>query len=155
LEVERTSVELALPVLHGPSPSSAPVFRSPRHEESSGDDEVAQPPVVRTIAHTGDETRIVTSYGYRYDGPYGARIEEHYDGLVGVAPREPGRAWAEGRARYAIAWPEASVRTESRLRLDSTPTAYRVVVDVVADEVGGELGRIERRYERTIPRRLQ
>ncbi len=49
----------------------------------------------------GRQTRVVTSYGSRYDGPYEAKIEEDYDGLVGVATRTPGRAWASARtARY-------------------------------------------------------
>jgi hypothetical protein len=156
LEVERASVELELPVLDGPSPSSPPALAQPRPPATSDQDGVEQPPVVREIDRDADETRVRTSYGYRYDAPYGARIEELYDGLVGVLRDEPGQAWAEGRARYEIAWPEATVRTEARLRLGSTPSEYRLVVEVVAGEDGaGGIGTIERRFERTIPRRLQ
>ena len=81
-----------------------------------------QPPVVRRIEQdpVGRQTRVVTSYGYRYEGPYDAKIEEQYDGLVGVADGNPGSAWASARARYAIAWPETTVRTEAHLQLRST-----------------------------------
>ena len=48
----------------------------------------------------------------------------------------------------------ASVFRATDLRSDAT--TYHVVVDVVAEEEGdGKLGRIERRFERTIPRRQQ
>ena len=120
--------------------------------------EAEQPPVVRRIEQdpVGRHTRVVTSYGSRYEGPYDAKIEEQYDGLVGVADSNPGRAWASARARYAIAWPETTVRTEAHLRLRSTSTRYHVVVEVVASEDGPDgLGHVERRFERTIPRRLQ
>ena len=117
-----------------------------------------QPPVVRRIEQdpVGRQTRVVTSYGSRYEGPYDAKIEEQYDGLVGVADSNPGRAWASARARYAIAWPETTVRTEAHLQLRSTSTRYHVVVEVVASEDGPDgIGHVERRFERTIPRRLQ
>ena len=42
----------------------------------------------------GRQTRVVTSYGSRYDGPNDAKIEESYDGLVGV-PRKPGTCVGE------------------------------------------------------------
>ena len=99
---------------------------------------------------------MTTSYGYRYDGPFGARIEEQYDGLVGVAESHPGRAWATARTRYAIEWPETNVVTEAHLRLRSTSSRYHVVVEVVASEDGPDgIGHVERRFERLIPRRLQ
>ena len=93
---------------------------------------------------------------HRYEGPYDAKIEEQYDGLVGVADSNPGRAWASARARYSIAWPETTVRTEAHLRFRSTSSRYHVVVEVVASEDGPDgIGHVERRFERTIPRRLQ
>ena len=160
LEIARASVELELPVLDGPPAASPPAFRQPAPAKSEDADapDLEQPPVVRTIEQdpVGRQTRVVTSYGYRYEGPYDAKIEEHYDGLVGVADSNPGRAWASARTRYAIEWPEATVRTEAHLRLRSTPTSYHVVVEVVASEDGSDgIGHVERRFERRIPRRLQ
>jgi hypothetical protein len=104
----------------------------------------------------GRQTRVVTGYGSRYTGPHGATIEEQYDGLVGVARGQPGRAWASARSRYSIAWPEATVTTEAHLRLRSTSSRYHVVVEVIASEDAPDgIGHVERRFERTIPRRLQ
>jgi hypothetical protein len=55
-----------------------------------------------------------------------------------------------------IRWPEAECATETRLDLRSDAHAYHVVVDVVAEELAETgIGRRERRFERTIPRRLQ
>ena len=159
LGIARASVELELPVLDGPPVAPPPMFQQPRPPSKDAEaPEVEQPPVVRSIEEdsVGRQTRVVTSYGYRYEGPYGARIEEHYDGLVGVANANPGRAWASARTRYAIEWPETTVRTEAHLRLRSTPVSYHVVVEVVASEDAPDgIGHVERRFERRIPRRLQ
>jgi hypothetical protein len=159
LEVARASVELELPVLDGPPVAPPPRFEAPAAKDPEPAPEEADVvPVVRRIERdtVGRQTRVVTSYGSRYDGPYDAKIEEQYDGLVGVSERNPGRAWASARARYVIAWPEASVTTEAHLRLRSTASTYRVIVEVVASEDGPDgIGHVERRFERTIPRRLQ
>jgi hypothetical protein len=156
LLVARPSVELVLPVLEGPEIAPPPVFRPPpakANEESTEE----QPPVVRRIERDAAETRVETGYGSVYDAPFDAKIEERYEGSVGVSADEPGRAWARAAARYRIAWPETTVETEARLDLHSDADAYHVVIDVVAEEEDGEvgIGRVERRFERTIPRRLQ
>jgi hypothetical protein len=99
---------------------------------------------------------VVTSYGSRYTAPFEARIAERYDGLVGVSHEDPGRAWALAHATYEIAWPDASVSTEAHLEVRSTSETYHVVVEVVATEgAPGGIGRVERRFERAIPRKLQ
>ena len=104
----------------------------------------------------GRQTRVVTGYGSSYEGPFNARIHERYDGLVGVAASNPGRAWASARATYDIEWPEATVSAEAHLRFRSTASEYHVVVEVVASEDAPDgIGYVERRFERTIPRRLQ
>jgi hypothetical protein len=98
----------------------------------------------------------VTSYGSNYDAPFDARIREQYDGVVGVAASNPGRAWARASTRYDIEWPETSVSTEAHLHVRSDADAYHVVIEVVAAEDGVDgIGHIERRFERRIPRRLQ
>jgi chorismate mutase/prephenate dehydratase len=86
------------------------------------------------------------------------RIEERYEGCVGVSTDDPADAWARGRASYRIAWPEADVRTEARLELTSDADSYHVVIEVLAEEVAPDLDaasfRSEQRYVRTIPRLL-
>jgi uncharacterized protein len=159
LVVERATVELELPVLDGPPVVPPPVFDSPvaRSDTDHGSEE-PQPPVIRLIEHdsVGRHTRVVTSYGSNYSGPHDARIVESYDGVVGVSDQNPGRAWASARATYEIAWPETTVSAEAHLRFRSTSSTYQVLVEVVTseDEPDG-IGHVERRFERTIPRKLQ
>jgi hypothetical protein len=47
------------------------------------------------------------------------------------------------------------VSTEAHLDLRSDAVAYHLAIEVVAEEDEGGIGRIVRRFERTIPRRLQ
>ena len=135
----------------------APRFSPPPPGHADLDAELPPPTIRRVEADpVGRQTRVVTAYGYRYDGPYGARIEESYEGLVGVSDRSSGRAWAAARTRYRIEWPEAAVTTEAHLHFRSTSSTYHVLVEVVASEDGPDgIGHVERRFERTIPRRLQ
>jgi predicted acyl esterase len=155
LEIARGSVELELPVLEGESPSPPPEFSPPPQKKAAEDDD-EQPPVVRRIERSPGETRVVTGYGFVYRCPFDARAEEQYDGEVGVSTSDPGHAWARATSRYRIAWPEAVVATEARLDLRSDASTYYLTVDVVAEEEGAAgIGRVERRFERTIPRRLQ
>lgn len=157
LEIARSSVELELPVLEGGVALSPPTFAPPPptsdDADETGDEQL---PVIRRVERDSGETRVFTSYGSAYRSPFDARVEERYDGEVGVSTEDPGNAWVRATSRYRIAWPEAVVATEARLDLRSDAETYHVVVDVVAEEEGGGgIGRVERRFERTIPRRLQ
>ena len=159
LTVRRSTVELTLPALEGPPPPSPPpAFAPSPGRDLHASEDADETPVTWRIEHdlAGHETRALTGYGYDYDAPFEARVSERYEGAVGVSTDDPGRAWARGRARYEIRWPEAEVVVEARLDLRSDADAYHVAVDVVADEPGGQgAGRRERRWERTIPRDLQ
>ena len=93
---------------------------------------------------------------------YGGRSEpaddtfayrDRYEGVVGVSPEDPGIAFAEGEGEFEIGYPEATVRTTSRVRLDSDAETYRITIDLAAFEDGEE--RFRKRWERTIPRDLQ
>jgi hypothetical protein len=175
LEIARSTVELELPAMDGAAVASPPVFQpappsaiesenelpederlDDEHRDEQPHDE--QPPVIRRIERdrVGRQTRVVTSYGSNYDARFDARIRERYDGVVGVAASNPGRAWVRASARYDIEWPETSVSTEAHLHVRSDADAYYIVIEVVAAEDGADgIGHIERRFERTIPRRLQ
>jgi hypothetical protein len=160
LMVDRESVTLTLPVLDGPSglpaPALPPTTGADAHAPDT--DERAQPPVVWRFEDDviAEETRAVTGSGSDYDGPFGARIEERYEGTVGVSRSNPGQAFARGRACYRISWPEADVRTEARLELRSDAGAYHLVVELDVEELGAGAPAFsrQRRFERTIPRRL-
>ena len=164
LALDRASVELTLPVVEG----AVPIPEPPRFTPSPGEDSHAaepageQPPTIWKIERDvlGRETRAVVAHGSDYEAEAGAQVEERYEGVVGVSTSDPGTAWARARSRFVVRWPEAGCATEARLDFRSDADAYHVVVDVVAEELGeGDsvvgIGRRERRFERTIPRRLQ
>jgi hypothetical protein len=100
------------------------------------------------------ETRAVARYG----GPTEAdevapAFVQWYGGAVGVSTEDPGRAWVDASAAYELAFPEATVRTTSHLRIDSDAEAYHVAIEITAGEDGEEPRR--RTWERRIPRNLQ
>jgi len=63
---------------------------------------------------------------------------------------DPGVAFSDGESEFEIAYPEATVRTHSRLRVDSTAEAYTVAIELAAYEDGAE--RFTKRWDRVIPR---
>jgi uncharacterized protein len=159
LTLRLDTVLLELPALDGPPAIvEPPPFTPSAGEETHGPDpdtSVEQPTVWKVERDVlGRAVRCLTSHGVDYDGEVGARVQERYAGEVGVSTTDPGDAWALGQASYRITWPEADVVAEARLELRSDAESYHVVVDVVAEEPDGPFGRRERRFERTIPRRL-
>ena len=163
LTVDRSTVELSLPVVEGPPPiAEPPAFApSPGRETHGPDPTGEQPPLVWRIEHDvlGRERHAVVSHGSSYDGEAGARVDERYEGAVGVSLTDPGKAWARARSRYVIRWPEVDCAAEATLDLHSDADAYHVVIEVIAEELSDDvpagIGRRQRRFERTIPRRLQ
>ena len=161
LQVERASVELVLPVLDGPSPLPPPTLPPTTGKDTHAPDkDTEQPAVVWRFEddQLGHETRAVTSYGSNYAAPFGAHVEERYEGTVGVSTGDPAAAWATARTVYRVNWPEADVRTEATLDVRSDAMSYHVVIELVAEELGAEPDqaafRRERRFERTFPRNL-
>jgi predicted acyl esterase len=160
LAVDGGSLSLSLPRLEGESPFAV----APEFAPSAGADAHAaepsgeQPPVVWRVERDvlGREARAVISHGSSYDGELGGKVEERYEGEVGVSTEDPGSAWARATCRYVLRWPEADCATEARLDLHSDADAYHVVVDVIAEELAQTgIGRHERRFERKVSRRLQ
>ncbi len=160
LVIDRASVALTLPVIDGqpvaPPPALPPTTGVDTH---SAESEEPQPPVVWRVERDllGREVAAITASGYVYDGPFGARVEEHYDGRVGVAPDDPSRAWATAEVTYRISWPEADCAASVRLELRSDAESYHLEIDLTAEEFGdaaGGIGRVARRWEQTFPRRL-
>jgi putative CocE/NonD family hydrolase len=159
LSIDRTELQLSLPIVEGASPIAEP----PQFTPSRGEDTHAaepsgeQPPTVWRVERDvlGRESRAVISHGSDYEAAEGAGVQERYEGTIAVSTVDPGAAWARATARYRIEWPEATVLTEARLDFRSDADAYYVVVDVVAEEETGGLEQRARRFERTIPRRLQ
>jgi hypothetical protein len=158
--VDGSKLALLLPVVRGAAPiAESPSFTpSPGKDPHGADTSGEQPPVVWRVERDvlGRFTEAVVSHGSVYEGELQAKVEEHYEGRIGVSTADPGHAWARASARFVLRWPEADCATEAHLDLRSDADAYHVVVDVVAEELAETgIGRRERRFERTIPRRLQ
>jgi hypothetical protein len=163
LTVERDGSALTLPVIEGPSPCPPPHLPPPRpHEAAEADPRLGggrsmsppDPPtrwrVVTDVL--GHRTEAEIDHGGRSELPDGAVLVERYQGTVGAALDRPGLTWAQGKARYRIEWPEATVETSARLDLHGDGEAFEVRLDLEARE-GDEL-RWTRSWRRRIPRRL-
>ncbi|MEO8323573.1 MAG: CocE/NonD family hydrolase C-terminal non-catalytic domain-containing protein, partial [Actinomycetota bacterium] len=117
-------------------------------------EEGAKEPVYRiehdALAH---QAHVVIDHGSPYDVEIGARVAEDYFGKLTVSTDDPSDARAEGRARFEIAWPEATASAEVNMTLVSDAATYRVHLDLDVRENGKTLW--SRRWDRDIPRRLQ
>ncbi|HJU48450.1 MAG TPA: CocE/NonD family hydrolase C-terminal non-catalytic domain-containing protein, partial [Gaiellaceae bacterium] len=161
LEVARDSLQLELPVLDGPSPvGGAPTLPPTTGKDAHAPEEGDELPVRWLVTRDVLERRTTASveHGSDYDGACGSRVRERYAGAVSASSRDPSYAAAEATARFRIAWPDAEAETEARLTMSSGPSDYRVRIEIRAEELGGGkdgLGRLERTFERVIPRDLQ
>jgi hypothetical protein len=159
LTVERSGSALVLPTLDGPSPIRerprlAPPTREAHPLESSRGEEMSE--VTWRIEHDvlRGETRAVTAYGgHSAADEVRPRIEERYEGTVGVSTSDPGRAWVEARATNTLHFPEATVSGRASWTIRSDARAYHVRIDVDLEEDGEP--RFSRSWERSIARDLQ
>jgi uncharacterized protein len=160
LTIDSRRLALTVPRIEGePRVSDSPQFvPSPGEDPHAAATSTEQPPVEWRVERDvlGRAAEAVVSHGAVYEGDLESKVEEAYEGRVGVSTTDPGHAWAKASCRYVLRWPEAECATEAHLDLRSDADAYHVVVDVVAEELGEPgIGRRERRFERTIPRRFQ
>jgi predicted acyl esterase len=159
LTVDRARSTLMLPTLERAPPlDRRPSLPSPRASQiemaSARGHELAE--MVWRIEHdvVARQTRAVARYG----GPVGAAgvappFDQWYGGTVGVSTDDPGRAFVDASATYVLRFPEATVRTQSRVNIVSDADAYHVRIEIDAGE-GDEVA-WSRRWERRIERRLQ
>ena len=156
LRFDRDDADLELPVLDGPSPvAESPGIRvvtGSQHSTESTEDgwwrwEVEPDPATgMQVARTG--------YGGRSEPDEDTHAyRDRYEGVVGVSPKDPGVAFAEGEGEFEVGYPEATVRTTSRVRIESDAENYRLTIELSAFEDGDE--RFQKRWEQTIPRDLQ
>ena len=97
-------------------------------------------------------TACVVEHGSRYGVAHDGSASEHYTGRVEVDRRTFAQR-AEAEVAFELSWPGTEVATTSRLDLRAGPDSYEVVVELTAVEDGAVVA--ERRWERTVPRRLQ
>ncbi|HEX3298920.1 MAG TPA: CocE/NonD family hydrolase [Actinomycetota bacterium] len=151
LSIDRPTATLELPVLDGSpvaDPPSVRVITGNQHSTESTEDgwwrwEVDEPRDGMHIARTG--------YGSTGADQGDARAyRDRYEGTVGASTTDPGVAFADGECEFELAFPEATVRTYSHVRVDSTAEAYTVAIELTAFEDGAE--RFTKRWDRIIPR---
>ena len=131
-----------------------PTPRRPQARASARGDELEE--VTWRIEH--DVLRRETRAVVRSGGPSEATdvvpaMVQWYEGTVGVSTDDPGRAFADSSATYELRFPEATVRSTSRLRVDSDAEAYRVRIQIEVAE--GDAVRWSRSWERRVVRNLQ
>jgi putative CocE/NonD family hydrolase len=161
ISFRRADATLVLPVLDGPSPVQERPALPPADPEAGGKGNIDTDPEARAgivweIEHDimGKRTRAVIDHGGQpYEAAPGTTVHEHYGGTIGVSTEDPGDASADGVGAFDITWGDVRVRSESRLRLRSDAGAYYVEMELDVSE-GDEL-RWQRRWERSIPRKLQ
>jgi uncharacterized protein len=128
LEVDAGTVALQLPLTTA-LPTSAHAFvpgPGPHADEAEGVEWRIEHDVLRRT------TRAVTRYGGTYLGSHGATVTDDYRGDVGVSTVDPAQAWSTGTASFRIAWPEATVRTESAVSVVSDADGFDVSVELRA-----------------------
>jgi hypothetical protein len=151
ITIDRPSAALELPILEGPPVAEPPRIRviTGRQHSLDSDDEswwrwdVEEPHDGMRLARTG--------YGGTSADEGEARTyRDRYEGTVGASTTDPGVAFSDGACEFEIAFPEATVRTHSRVRIDSTAEAYTVAIELTASENGVE--RCTKRWDRVFPR---
>jgi hypothetical protein len=145
LDVDVASIELVLPFVDLPESQHAFVpGSSPSADEADG--------VEWRVEHDvlARETRVATRYGGTYAGLHGAVVTDDYQGRLGVSTVDPGRAWANGRSRFDIEWPEASVSSESSLEVRSDAQAFEVTIRLRVCDGDDEIA--DRTWHRRLPR---
>jgi hypothetical protein len=134
----------------GPATLDPPVF-------APGDPAPHRPDTVSwTIVDdvAGGERRVRIAHGgVRGQSAGGADITDTYGGEVGLRVGDPGNAWARGATTFEVAWPEATVRTASRLEVRSDPGTWRLTIDLEVFE--GEERIAARHWQKTVARHLQ
>ena len=89
----------------------------------------------------GHESRAVTASGSNYEAPFGARVEERYEGTTGVSKDDPALAWARGRTDvpHHLARGGRAHRGDARraLRRRRRTTSS---ITLIAEELGPEAG---------------
>ena len=96
----------------------------------------------------------VARTGYGGTSTNGARraaIRDRYEGMVGVSTSRSRVAFADGEGEFEIGFPEATVRTQSRVRVDSTAEAYPSRSSSPPTRTGSDTA-VSKRWHRTIRR---
>lgn len=152
LRIDRAASTLVLPVLDGASPDPAPRLDILPPPPPHADD-----PSISWEVHRGDAggaSIARTAYGAPSPADDGTPpMDARCEGEVGVSLDDPGRAWVDASARFAVTFPEATVAATASWRIESDASTYRVHLDLETTEDGAR--RWCRSWDRVFPRDLQ
>ena len=156
LTIERASSRLVVPVVGPPErPLPEPRLTPPPVQRAVPSASLDLRPTLWRVEHDvlERESRVLVDHGSTYDLELDGNATEDYRGLCAVSAEDHGRARAEGRARFQIEWPAATVETEARLVLRSDRDRYDLELELDVSE-DGEL-KWKREWRAVYPRRLQ
>jgi hypothetical protein len=151
MAVERARSTLSLPVLEG----GADVATRPRLAPPTTTRDPDDPATVWRWEEDvlARRARHIIDHGVAYDLDVGGRAVDHYWGRNEVSVDDPGLCEIEGTASFRLEWPDVNVGAATRTLLSSDADDYRLVIDLDVTEDGKSVW--SRRWERSIPRRLQ
>jgi hypothetical protein len=160
LGIDRSASRITLPVvdgsngLKGKPELATPAGVSSKSAATAGA-EIDSFPTTWRSEHdiVGRISRVVVDHGSDSKLTNGARSLEHYWGETGVSLRDPGHAWAKGRARYELTWHETTVASEVHADLSSDKDSYHVDINLEVTE--NDQPKWTRTWKRSIPRHLQ
>ncbi|MFN2489908.1 MAG: CocE/NonD family hydrolase [Actinomycetota bacterium] len=152
LSVERSSSRLVLPRVTGAVAEARPASLHPARPRPARAPHRDDPPAVWRIETdvVNKERRVTIDHGGDTDLDIGGHLTEHYFGVAGVSPDDPGNAYVLGRSSFALRWPDVEVRTESRVTLRSDAHSFYLTLDLDVQE--DDVLRWSRRWERSYAR---
>ena len=155
LTLELGETRLILPHVVGPSPvderpSLTPVERRDT-APVSGDRSDATWTIERDVY--GGRSKVTVREVSEFSPKDDCRVRRTDEVVAGVAPLTPGDAWVESSTDAEVEWPEVTARARARLELRSDPATYRFDLTLDVFEDGEPIA--SRRWERTVPRKLQ
>jgi hypothetical protein len=153
LTIDRSTVRLDLPVLP-PAVLPEPRFQAPPSRHGHDDEQQDEPLPIWRLEHDvlARTTTAVVDHGATYRGTHGVAVTDAYQGQVMVPLRDPGRASAQARCRFELAWPDVTCAVEADLHIDGHPDRFEVAIDLDATEDGAPFA--SRTWRETIPRDL-
>jgi hypothetical protein len=97
---------------------------------------------------------VTVDYGYRESDPGDPiQMSDQSAGTIRVSTQDPGRSRVDTSYWITLSWPEATVKTSSKLSVVSDAATYVVHMELEVQENGET--KWTRNWDRTIPRTLQ
>jgi hypothetical protein len=158
ITIERDESWLELPVLEGGRLGEPPSFTAPKPETPKKDDgdDPQEHATTWKIEHDvlARERSVTVDYGYRESDPGDhLQMSDQSVGTIRVSTTNPGTSRVDATYWITVRWPEATVRTSSKMSVVGQSDTYDVHVELEVQENGET--KWTRNWDRKIPRTLQ